>query len=220
MTTTDTETKELHSYLWNAIGVSRLTLNIFCFIGLFTLGIPIIDQFHRLKNRGIGWMYWLAYAFISVVIFVKRFGDLNLELKDVQMIRLLACIALIIYISAWIHANYLLSKYRRFGRNRLDELNKITQDQLTMNFLMEKGLIYLKVLSDKNAAFEEFKQALQFSGGEGHVLSFVADHIRFSKQYNLAKQYYERALSNTENNDLIKHIKKILPYVEKILKSN
>lgn len=216
----ESETKVLHSFLWYATGISRIGLNIYCFIGTFTLGIPLIDLFKRLNNQSIGLMYWFSYVILSAIVFVKRFGDLNLELKDIQLMRLLAFIGLIIYLTAWVHSNIILSKYRRFGKSRLDELDKLPQDQLTMNLLVEKGLIKLKVLSLKDEAFEEFRRALQFSGGSDNALTMVADYTYHFKQYNLAKQFYERALSNTGNNTLIKHINKVLPYVEKKLKKS
>jgi hypothetical protein len=210
----DSETKELHSFLWNASGINRIALNLYCLFGAIW-GITLYFAFQRLKNSNIGLLYLFSIVIVSIIVFFKRFGDLNIDLHDAQMIRLFGFINMAIWISGWIHANVILSKYMRLGQVRLKELNELPKDELTMNLLMERGLILNKVLSKKNTALEDFKHALQFSGGEGYVLSFIADHLLYDKNYSLAKQYFERALSDTKNDDLLKHINKVLPYVKK-----
>jgi hypothetical protein len=208
--------RELYDFLWKAYGISRIALNIFCLGGAFIFGVLLIFPFQRLRKTGLGLFYWILLLIFAIVTFGKRALFETMGTGDAPTIKLFAAITLIIYLIAWIHANVLLSKYIQLGKERLVLLERLPEDQLTMNLQMEKGLIQLKVLYHKKQAFEELRNALQYQGGDNNAQRFVGDHLFYHKQYNLAQKYYERALLKTDNKDQIEHIKKMLSRLKKI----
>jgi hypothetical protein len=207
----DYKTKKLHNFLWNAEGLSRKTLNIMCLIGIFTLGIPFIWAYDRLGNKNLGFFYIIPTLLIAWIT-RHSFSEQSTSLL------LVGFIPVVIYLLGCLNANIILSRNKHSGKNRINQIDQLPIDQLTINLLIEKGLIQSKVFSNKEAGSQEFTKALQMSGGEGSVLSFVGNHLVFIKRFNLAKQFFERALLVTDDNNLIKQIKENLAYIDRKIK--
>ena len=75
--------------------ISRLSLNLMAFIGLFIFGWLIAVVFDKLGRRGLGWAYLVP---------VLAMGSLSRQV-DVGF----AFGAFLIYVVAWFHANMILS---------------------------------------------------------------------------------------------------------------
>ena len=127
-------------------------------------------------------------------------------------------LGIIIYIVGWIHANSVLSGYQTNARDRIGQIDRQTGDQLTIDAIMEKGILQQKVLAAGQAAASTLATALQMSGGDGQLLNLAGVAMFANKRYAEAKQFFCRALSSVKDDALLKQIKVNLTNAEKKLK--
>jgi hypothetical protein len=198
--------QELQEYVLKAQGLSRKGLNIMCFIGVFIFGLLLAMAFESLGKKKQGRFY-----------VVPIIGCLVISRQNAPA---LAIIAPIIYIIGWIHANVVLSGYQSSARDRIGQLDNQTGDQLTIDTVMEKGILQQKVLGDGETAVSTLAKALQMPGGDGQLLNMAGVAMFAGKRYAEAKQFFGRALSTgtVKDDALLKQIKVNLTNAEKKLK--
>jgi tetratricopeptide (TPR) repeat protein len=196
--------EELDNYVLKAQGISRVGLNIMCFIGVFIFGWLLAVAFEQLGKKGKGWLYVIPIIFLLVV---SRQGAGELAL-----------IATIIYIAGWIHANIILSRYESLAKQRISEIDRIPPSDLTADVLLERGLLRSKVLRQTEKALADFASAIQLPGGDPQLLNLAGGQYKAAKRFNEAKQFFDKALELTTDEALVKQIQKNLKFVEKRLK--
>lgn len=195
--------QELRDYVLKETGLSRKGLNIMCFIGLFIFGWLLTVAFDMLGKKNQGWFYLVP---IIVCLAISR-----------QTEPALGLVAVIIYIIGWVHANSVLSGYQSSARDRIDQIECLPGDQLTIDTVLEKGILQQKVLATGEAAASTLVKALQMPGGDAQLLNLAGVTLFAVKRYPEAKQFFGRALSSVEGDALMKQIKLNLSNVEKKL---
>jgi len=196
--------QELQDYILKAQGLGRKGLNIMCFIGVFIFGWLLAVAFEMLGKKKQGWYYVVP---IIGCLVISR-----------QTAPALGLVAPIIYIIGWIHANTVLSAYQSSARQRIGQLDMQTGDQLTIDSVMEKGILQQKVLGDGATAVSTLGKALQMPGGDGQLLNMAGVAMFAGKRYAEAKEFFARALSTVKDDALLKQIKVNLTNAEKKLK--
>jgi len=195
---------ELKHYVLKGTGVSRKGLNIICFIGIFIFGWLLALVFDLLGRGKQGWFYvvpMMVCLFISINI-APAFGIL----------------VPIIYIIGWIHANAVLSGYQSSARNRIGLTDRLPEDELTADAIMEKGILQIEVLSAGEAGASTLAKAILMPGGDAQLLNLSGVVLFRAKHFAEAKQFFVRALSSTKEDALMRQIKLNLTKVEKKLK--
>jgi hypothetical protein len=196
--------QELRDYVLKEAGLSRKGLNIMCFIGLFIFGWLLTVAFNMLGKKNQGWFYVVP---IIVCLAISRQTETALGL-----------VAVIIYIIGWVHANIVLSGYQSSARDRIGQIERLSGDQLTVDTILEKGILQQKVLATSEAAISTLVKALQMPGGDVQLLNLAGVTMFTAKRYPEAKQFFGRALSSVKDDALMKQIKLNLTNVEKKLK--
>lgn len=184
---------ELRGYVMHASGISRLGLNITCFIGVFIFGWLLAMVFDLLGKGKKGWMY--VVPIIILAIMAKQ-GEPGL-----------AILPLVIYMVGWIHANLVLSHYRRLARQRIATIDD--QETVPTEDLLEEGLLFSKVLSDKQSARQALIAALSRpDGGSADLFNRAGVAILAARQPADAIKFFDRALSLSTNSAEAEQIKK------------
>lgn len=169
---------ELKKYLHNKEGlISRTSLNVTAFIGVFIFGWLITIVFDRLGKKGLGWGYFILCGFFAA--------------GSVQINPAFGLIAALIYIGAWIHANIILSRYHSLARERIQEIDRIKPPEIDSQ--MEKGLLLFRTLRDKQQAAEVLVNALVLPSGNPTSLQTAGDILTACKNPEKATEFYERA---------------------------
>ena len=194
----------LNDYVLNEQGLGRKGLNIMCFIGVFIFGWLLAVAFDMLGRKRQGWFYVIP---IIICLVLSR-----------QAEPAIGILAPIIYIIGWIHANAVLSGYQSGSRDRIAQIDLLPGDQLTVDAILEKGILQWKVLADTDAAVATLTKALQMQGGDAQLLNLAGFGLCADKQFAEAKQFFDRALSSAKDDALIKRIKQNLNSVGKKLK--
>jgi DNA-directed RNA polymerase subunit RPC12/RpoP len=197
----------LNDYVLTADGLGRMGLNIMCFIGVFIFGWLLTMAFQSLGKKNLGW-YYIGPVFVCLAI--SRFGG--------DLAQLAGMVALILYAVGWIHANLVLSEYQSGANKRIAQIEGLSTGNKTTDILLEKGILQSKVLGQKELAFATFAKAAQMPGGNAKLLNMAGVALFASKRYAQAKPFFERALSGTKDDGLIKQIKQNQASVEKKLK--
>ncbi len=179
----------------HAAGISRNLLNIFCFIGVFIFGWLLHLSFVLLGKRKIG----LVYVFPILILFnLYRNGTIHPVTFYFW--------GPIVYLAGWVHVNMLLSRYQSLARKRIEAIEKVPAEQLTIDELMEKGILKARVLRQSDQAMADFSDALQLPGGTPQLLLNVGVQLFEAKNFSCAKKFLERALERTTDNKLKKII--------------
>ncbi len=193
--------QELADYVLQGGALGRLGLNIMCFIGVFIFGWLLLSAFDTLGKKRLGWIYMAPYI---ACLAASRLIEPRLLI-----------LALVIYAIGWVHANMVLSKHRSDARDRITEIDRLSEGRATVNAVMEKGILQWKVLGDGEAATETFAQALQMPGGDAQMLNLAGVAMGGNKRYEEAKVFFDRALLAATDEVLVKWIKRNQASVEK-----
>jgi tetratricopeptide (TPR) repeat protein len=196
--------QELNDYVLKAQGLGRKGLNIMCFIGVFIFGWLLAVAFGMLGKKRQGWFY--VVPIIGCLVISRQAGAP------------IGILAPIIYAIGWIHANLVLSGYQSSARDRIAQIDRLSGDQLTIDAMMEKGVLQSKVLADGEAAAAILARALQMPGGDAQLLNLAGVVLFANKRYAEAKQFFDRALANAKDEALMKQVKQNQASVEKKLK--
>jgi len=183
---------DLKNYVINAPGISRRTLNILAFIGIFIFGMLLAVIFALLGKRRTGWMYFIPFIVIVAVA-------INVQ-------PMLTLLALIIYIAGWIHANIILSHYKSAARQRITEIDR--KSRVGANDILEKGLLLHKVLGEREQPTYILAFALRTPDGDPFLLVLAGRIMSKYKRYEEAREFFRRALASTKDRALIKQIMK------------
>ena len=151
--------EELQDYVLKAQGLSRKGLNIMCFIGVFIFGWLLAVAFEMLGKKKQGWFY--VVPIIGCLVISREAGPA------------IGLLAPIIYVIGWIHANAVLSGYQASARDRIGQIDRLSGDQVTIDAVIEKGILQQKVLSAREAALSTLASALQMPGGDGQLLNLA-----------------------------------------------
>lgn len=179
-------------------GITRKALNITALIGLFVFGWLMAFIFEYLGKAKQGWRY--VIVIISALMIGRLFAPP------------IGVLALIIYIISWIHANLLLSRYKRLATERMAELE--TRGENNVNTEIEKGLILCRVLKDKKGV-DILGRTLQMAGGDASLLNLAGVIMSDNKRYKEAAEFFDCALAGTNNEVLIKQLKQNRAYADK-----
>lgn len=183
---------ELNSYLLKAQGINRTTLNVMAFVGIFIFGWLMAVIFEFLGKGKMGWVYCVPIAFL--VIGVRQFEPT------------LALLAIPIYITAWVHANLVLSGYQSAARKRIAEIDR--RKEPGIDRVMEHGLLLHKVLNEKQSAADVLASALSMPGGDPVLLNLCGVMMFAGKRFNEAGDFFDRALTSAKEPALVRQIKK------------
>ena len=195
--------QELNDYVLKAPGLGRKGLNIMCFIGVFIFGWLLAVAFQMLGKNKQGWFYVIP---IIVCLAISNQTGSHLWI-----------LGILIYVTGWVHANIVLSRYQVSARERIAQIDRLSEGQFTIDAILEKGVLQSKVLADGEAAATLCK-ALELPGGDAQLLNLAGAGMFASKRYAEAKQFFGRALSIARDDALIKQIKRNLATVHKKLK--
>ena len=196
--------QEVADHVLQGGGLGRVGLNIMCFIGVFIFGWLLAVAFDMLGKRRLGWIYIVPYI-------VCLAGARLIEPR-------LAILALVIYVIGWVHANMVLSTHRSAARDRIAEIDRLPEGQVTVNAVIEKGILQSNILADGEAATATLAQALQMPGGDAQMLNLAGVALFGKKRYEQAKMLFARALPVATDKALIKRVKQNQVSVEKKLK--
>ena len=201
----ETEKKDdIYNFLTKARGISRAGLNIMCFIGAFIFGWLMAVVFNFLGKGWIGWIY------VVLILIIFRISG---EEPSVIML-----IGGFIYIVGWIHANMLLSNYILLANNRIDEINAIPDNELSVNEILERGLLKLKLLRLKEEALIDFNKVTDLSGGDSQLMYHAGIYLYNVQSYQNSLFYFNGALENTSDIKLQKKINKYINLAKKYQK--
>jgi hypothetical protein len=174
-------------------GISRGSLNTRCFLGLVSFGILLPLTFQQLGKKGKGSLYYFPF-----ILFLALSG-LKLEL---------IIIAAIIYIVGWIDANRVLSNYQALTKQRIAEIDQIPTNQQTTDFLLERGLLNVKVLGQIGSGIRDFVKVLKLPGGDPQLLNLAGLELFNVNRVADAKEFFDRALENVKDEGLLRQLKK------------
>jgi len=180
-------------------GISRKALNIMAITGLFIFGWLITIAFDLLGKGKQGWGYFkvLLAALIIGRFFAPPVGIL----------------AVIIYITACIHANLLLSRYKSLARERIAEIGN--QGEINIDTEIEKGLLFYRVIGNRETGISFCRKALQMQGGDPFLLNLAGVIMSHYKQYKEAGEFFDRVLASTKDEAMIKQARENHNYVNK-----
>jgi len=180
-------------------GISRKALNIMAFIGLFLFGWMITIAFDLLGKGKQGWGYFKA---LLAALIIGRFFAPPVGI-----------LAVIIYITACIHANLLLSRYKSLARERIAEIN--SQGEVNIDTEIEKGLLFYRVIGNRETGIGFCRKALQMQGGDPFLLNLAGVIMSHYKQYREAGEFFDRVAASTKDEALIKQVRESRNYVNK-----
>jgi rubrerythrin len=189
------EDDELNYYVLESPGLSRLSLNITCFIGLFIFGWLLVTVFDTLGKKRTGYFY-IVPLFITLVI-------------SWNFYHWVAYIGILIYFTGWAHANMLLSNIRSSAMDRLDDIDQLSESQKTADIILEQGILEGKVLGEEGAV-STLGTAFQMNGGNPRLLFLAGVVLIARKKYSYARQFFNKAKLSTDDQGLIKVLNKNL----------
>jgi hypothetical protein len=96
------DSQSINDYIDGQVGITRASLNIKAFIGVFIFGWLMKMNYDDLGERGLGTVFLILM--IGCLVLAK------------QVEPMLGVVALIIYAGAWIHTNVILSEKQRTAR--------------------------------------------------------------------------------------------------------
>ena len=192
------EGSELRGVVLNG-GISRKAINIIAFAGLFIFGWLITIAFDLLGKGKTGGWYFKA---LLVTLLIARFFAPPLGI-----------LALIIYITACIHANLLLSHYKKLARERIAEID--SRGEVNIDTEIEKGLLFYRVIGDRKTGVGFCRKALEMPGGDPFLLNLAGVVLSHYKQYKEAGELFDRVLASTKDKALIKQTGENINYVNK-----
>ncbi|MFA6001676.1 MAG: DUF4328 domain-containing protein [Thermoleophilia bacterium] len=209
--------QELNKYVLDTPGqgLSRKALNIYCLIGFFSFAFLLGSAFIALGKKMQGWLYIVAiYVFPFPVLFViAEIWPISVDAVGLLWL----CIAVPMYIFGWIHANVVLSRYEASALERIAQIDRVSKSLLTIDAVLEKGLLQSKVLREREVATVTHTNALQMPGGDALLLFLAGYGLFLNKRYAEAKPFFDRAMSSTNDFALIKRIKRMQTKVGKKL---
>jgi tetratricopeptide (TPR) repeat protein len=193
--------QDLNNYLLKGRGITRSSLNIMFVVCLFIFPWLILIVYYRLGRTLEGWAYSVPYMLLSLAA---------------QSVPALAIIALIIHVTAWVHANKVLTDYLIEAQLRLDELDEQQDDQT--DALLEKGVILNKVFCDHKQAMDILNNALSKEDGNVYLLNQAGLVMAEQKMYKEAAVFFNRAYPLTNDLLLVKRLNKNLKRIGKKLR--
>ena len=168
---------ELENYIVNALGISRITLNIMSAIGIFIFGWLMAVVYDFLGKAKLGWTY------VIPLIILLSMGN--------KVGPAFGLIGVVLYVIAWVHANVILSRYQKLAKQRLTEIENQTDSDI--DTILEKGLILDKVMRKDYSAVEAFNRASGMPGGNPILLNASGQVLLKKKRYNEAFEQIGRA---------------------------
>ncbi len=196
--------EELHNYVLNAQGITRAGLNVMCAIGLFIFGWLLVMAFNQLGKGARGWFYVVPVIFFLVISRGEAAA--------------LWFIAPIIYIAGWVDANLVLSRYESQAKQRITEIEQNIESKQTTNMLLEKGLLYAKVLRNNEQAFTDLDRVIHLPGGNPQLLNLAGVQFSAADRHEEAKQLFIRAMETATDDKLVKQISDNLASAKKKIK--
>jgi len=196
--------KELNHYLLSAAGTSRKALNIMALIGVFIFGVLIFVVLEELGKKALGWAYMVALVVIIVVVYN---GILPWEF---------GLLAPVVYVSAWVHANLILSRYQSAARKRIAELEGRADQNL--DTLLETLFLRLKVLGGPPVSPQVLSDALRLPGGDTRLLCMAATVMAAHQRHREAVEYFDRAAANARDQAQTQYAAKLRAFARKTFK--
>ena len=108
---------DINDFVKKRVRITRKSLNIQAFIGLFIFGWLMKMNYDDLGEKGFGW------AFLIIMAIIFAIGK-QAEPKAFFVLP-------VIYIAAWIHTNILLSNLEKQARDAFSDLNLRNKDNDT-----------------------------------------------------------------------------------------
>jgi hypothetical protein len=146
--------ERLQMYLFKASGTTRVGMNAMIGVGIFIFGWLLPVAFSNLGRGSLGWVYFVP-VLLSAGLF--RAGE-----------PALGGLAPLIYICGWVHANVILSQYKRLARERVEQLDLHGGG---VDSQLEKGLLLYKVLEAKEEGRLILHEAVEQPGSSDALVS-------------------------------------------------
>lgn len=188
-------------------GVSRTSLNVMSFIGLFIFAWLLAIGLENLGKRKLSFYYVLPVILCALVAYYSESPTFSPTF---------GVIALMVYVAGWIHANIILMQYQQTGQDRLTRISNLSDEDLTVDAVLEKGLTEWKVFQDKRAC-TTLANALEMPGGDTELLVQAGTILLAKKQYRDARSYFERALETVVDAKLEKRIRRHIKGIDRKL---
>ena len=207
--------RELNNYTLNpSFGRKGLnvTMAIGCVLSVGIIGFAIEGfAFEGIGEKSLGKRYfWIlsTCGFIAIVCATN-----NLRVLSIALVLLYY----VIYVCGWTYANIILSGHQANARQRIASLDQLSKDQITIDDVLEKGVIQARVLRDHKAASATFAQTVQMPGGDAQLLNLAGVILFSRKQFTEAKHFFDVAISSTKDQAILKQIQANQAAVEKSL---
>lgn len=171
---------ELDTYLMQAPGISRATLNLKCALGVLTLGWLLVVAFEQLGRKSLGWIYALPAA--SLLIWLSQQDTLAVLLAPA------------VYAAGWVHANRILTELQRLAQERFAQLDAEIGSAPGADALLARGVLLAKVLERREDAVRDFESALGYPGGGQKMLNLAGVQACAGGHHALGERLFERAL--------------------------
>jgi len=199
--------QSLHNYVTNGARISFGVLNVLCLIAfiaplffyLATFGaLPLVLLFLVLGKNRTGWFY---AACVFLFLRAARHSSFGQFETGAAMVAQFLCIV------AWAHANWILYSYHTLAGRRIVDIER--REEATVDELLEKGLLYWKVLRDKPAAECAFIEALaRPQGGTASRFQRAGKALVAGGSPAQALECFDRALELSTDKKEIEEIKK------------
>ncbi len=176
--------KDLNNYGLHCKRITRRKLNVLCFFGLFVCGWLLLWVLEGLGKKNLGYKYLL----LLVISFTVSSHDLSP----------ISLVALAIYIIGWIHANLILSGYRKLAAERIIQIDSLKKEDISIDVVLEKGMLQSNVLLEPEAAITSLMQGLAMPGGEPKLLNMAGRILLANNREEEAEEFFNKATSRVK----------------------
>lgn len=186
-------TDVLHHYLFNASGISRRTLNILCFTGLFIFGWLIGVAYNLLGFKG--WQFFVPIFVASILVAAGQ-----------QIGVYLIFPAIAYYISGWFGANVTLTKLVRTGKKRIAEIDLSNGGAAER---IEIAVIQQKLLHEPEEALRNLEAGIETSCNDSKYLLAAAKASEQLGAIEMADRYLTKTIESSANAEYAEEISKL-----------
>lgn len=180
--------EDLRHYVYDAQGIGRVGLNVMSGIGIFIFGWLLALAFGQLGKGKTGWVY---VAPVIILLIAGRNTDSPVVV-----------LAPILYLIGWVHANLVLSGYKRSAKQRLIAIED--RAEYETDAALEKGILLNKVLRQPEVAVAILCKAATLPGGDPALLNLAGVQLNSMGRYSEAAVLFQRVVDGAADSELIK----------------
>lgn len=208
--------KDLSACILAGRGVSRTNLNVTAFFGAFLVPVALgnlllyymyrdLGQKKRQKQCGISLL--VAYAAWIFSLMASASGGTFVAAWVVGFA------GLAIYVGWWVYANMVLSRCKAAAQYRLADFS--VRSRSDIDSVMEKGLIFYRVLRKQREGIDLLVKAADIPGGNPLLLAYSGLLLSSKAHHGEASHMLDRALPQIKDAALVRRIEKARAFIAK-----